>query len=412
MSQGSLPSHTQNRNQTNQARGKWVVVALLVVALIGILLARSVWKAPTVGVPPVIEEPTLVATQPVATQIAETTNESSGVTNALNITPVAPPVAIQEPLVLNAVIGYDADGNEFLTISGSADARCNSIRFLLDGMLIGVTTPDADGGWALTSNQLPTVGNHISELECEADNGIYTAAPRAFELPNAPEIVSATEPAPVIESPSAAPTEPVGSDGSAETPATESDPATNPDDNQTETEAETTAEETEAPQPTANTDQPTVAIAQDLSKYVGGPLLLRGDAKADQIVEVIFDNGQTKLVDTARANAEGQWHYRGILTEPGVYAVTAQLPGTVAESSAEVTVSADIIFGSKGDCLNKIPPYGSIEGDQYIINYCEYFSLVATRLGISFAELRAANQQLINLDYLKQGDVLNIPIEP
>ncbi|HFC11480.1 MAG TPA: hypothetical protein ENJ56_01455, partial [Anaerolineae bacterium] len=316
MSNGSsLPSRTRRRNQT---RGKWVVVALLLVALIGALLVRNAWKTPLANNAPVVKEG---GTDIVSSggQSAETQpNAIAMVTeNTPTAQPPSPddiPVTIQEPLVENAIIGYDADGNELLTVSGTGDARCTAIRFLLDGTLIGVTIPDTDGNWALTVNQLPTVGNHMSELECEAENGIYTAAPRAFELPQPPIVEpTAVIEEPVIESPTAENNE---DENSAETPAADPDPATNPDDNQTESTDPTP--EPETPDPAIK--QPTVSIAQDLTKYIGGPILLRGEAKADEIIELIFDNGETQIVDTTRANAEGKWHYRGMLTEPGVYA--------------------------------------------------------------------------------------------
>ncbi len=437
----TAPRRTRRRNQ---ARGKWIVASLLVVALIGIILTyltQNENDAPSVlerdGVTDVTNDIQGVASDAVDSVVESGTSALESAVDAVSADPVvepsvptAVPPSIREPLVTNAVIGYDADGNELLTVSGSGDERCSMIRFILDGNEVGTTTPDADGSWALTLSNVPTVGNYMSELECEAVKIPFSAAPRAFELqapPAAPAAEAVEEDAAPIESPSASATEAAeaAEEAAADVPV-ESDPATNPDDNQAQADVEAAGEAAEATDDNSEAGsegedsaepaappvaQPTFFIAQDLSKYVGGPLLLSGEAAPNTVVELVFDNGTTRIVDTARANEAGKWTYRGMLSDAGDYAITAQVAGTSAEATQQVNVPQNN-FGSKGDCVGKVPPFGTISDNTYTVNFCEYFSLIADRLGVTFGELQAANPQIVNLDYLTQGDVLNIPTGP
>lgn len=436
----TAPRRTRRRNQN---RGKWIIAALMLLALVGLVLARNAWQRPlannepavavldgvseTVGNAQASASDAADAVAGAASDALDTTsgggenalgvNADEGVDSAENASAI--PVTISEPLVTRAVVGYDADGNEMLTISGSGDERCQLIRFMLDGDEVGTTAPDPDGSWALTLTSVPPVGTYMSEIECEVDNSIYTAAPRALELrpPATPEptVAAADASQALIESPSAVETAQAEAANQPENPEDiAADPATNPDDNQANADlsdegAGNDSAEAEASEPV---EQPTFFLAQDMGKYVGGPILLRGDTQPNAVVEIVFDNGTTQIIDTARADDAGDWRYRGALFDPGVYRVTAQLAGTSAEPSQQVNVPAGTVFGAKGDCVGKTPPFGTVNDDTYTVNYCEYFSLIADRLGVTFGELQAANPQLTNLDYLTQGDILNIPPTP
>ena len=427
-----------SRRTSGRDRGKLLVAILLGLLLIGALFLRSRFTTPVLETPSInVDEAAELATDNVVVDAVE--GGATGLENALAVdggeaavadsaeielaapepAPEAATLAdFSEPLVNSAVVGYDGDGNELLTIAGSGDTRCEEIRFIIDGKQVGATAPDADGSWAITMSDLPKAGNYMSEIECDAEGNVYTAAPRSFELPEAP----VAEDAGGNSAENTAPAEP-------EEVSTDNSDQVNAGADATTAEAEavdTSAEETntdealveeaqdpdtpdEQPPVDPNVKQPEFWIAQDLGKYTGGPLLIKGVANRGQIIEIILDNGTTKVADTATADDNGDWAMRAMLTEPGNYSVRAQLAGTSAEPATNVVVPDGLVFGSKGDCIGKTPPYGTIEGKSYIVNHCEFFSIIADRLGVTFAELRAANQQIINLDYITAGDTINIP---
>ena len=438
MSSAGFSRRTRKRDRT-----KRIVAILLGLMLIAAILLRTRWTAPLLetpsidGVSETVDSAVDVVTDNAVVDVVK--DGADGLGNALAVdgsgeagddavsaeieldTPDAAPAqatleGFSEPLVNSAVIGYDGDGNELLTIAGTGDTRCESIRFIIDGKEVGSSVPDADGSWAITMADLPKAGSYMSEIECDAEGNVYTAAPRSFELPEAPAVADAVATEPGSASAESAEVSTDNSDQvneEADAAEVETETEESVDEANAEAALVEEAQDAETPdeQPAVdpNVKQPEFWIAQDLAKYNGGPLLIKGTANRGQIIEVILDSGTTQVSDTATADDNGDWAMRAMLTEPGNYSVRAQLAGTSAEPATNVVVPNGLVFGSKGDCIGKTPAYGTIEGKNYIVNHCEFFSLIADRLGVTFAELRAANQQIINLDYITAGDTINIP---
>ena len=428
-------SARRERRDSSRDRGKLIVAVLALLALIGAILFRGAWTQPLADDSPRVEE------------VAESLNGAVGgvqesVTDAVESVvgagaelvdemneavagetePTAPPAAnFNDPIVNNAIIGYDEAGNELLTVSGNGDGRCEEIRFLLDGQVMGSVAPDADGAWALTLDDVPSAGAYMSELECEAGDTIYTAAPREFQVPEVTvqsiESAEATtengngltnDVSSVVNSPTTTDDEPSsGTQTSGEqennNSATNAEPIVEAQDPDTPD---------EQPTPDGSIEQPEFFIAQDLSKYVGGPLFIHGEGDPGTVIEVIFNSGTTRIADTATVNAQGKWNYRTTLIEPGQYNITAQIAGSSAEPLTSVEVPQGVVFGTKGNCVGRTPPYGTINGDTYIVNHCEFFGLIADRLGVTFEQLRAANPQIVNLNFITAGDVILIPELP
>jgi hypothetical protein len=305
---------------------------------------------------------------------------------------VAPTAVVVEPTAtvgnllapnIEAAIISPTDDGDRLNMSGSADIACVELVGFLDGIEVGRTAPTASGTWALNV-PAPAVGRYDAVIKCVTDSGEFTAPPVKIEVPENPS------------------QEPAGADASqspAVTDTVESAPVA------------TDTVESAAPPP-ATVDQPEFTFANQMNEWIGGPLLVRGSAEANSEIELIFDDGVQPILVTATANAEGRFASRVILTQIGEYAVTAQYAGTQGQPSATVVVPPDVNFGAPGNCVGTIPPFGTIDGDLYIVNDCEYFSLIANRLGVSYRDLLAVNRNILNPNNLRAGDRIQIPPLP
>ena len=341
---------------------KFVLLLLLLAVLAGLIIYRSLQAT---GGEPIV--------------VAETTQEVELPTNEPTVLPAAtepptptilPEPVINLPTIDNAIISPSEEGDQ-LNLSGTADTACEQVVAEIDGLEVGRTVPTLEGVWTL-SVPAPAVGLYDAVIVCETENDRFAAEARRIEVPE--NAVATTAAAEVVAEP---------------------------------TPAEPTPEPT--PVPVA---QPEFTLANKMDDWIGGPLLVRGTAESNSEVELLFDNGTQPITTTATANEEGRYAARVVLTEPGEYAITAQYAGTEAEPSESVVVPADITFGNVGNCVGTTPPFGTIEGDVYIVNSCEYFSLIANRLGVSYRDLLNVNRNIANPNNIRAGDRIQIPPLP
>lgn len=135
--------------------------------------------------------------------------------------------------------------------------------------------------------------------------------------------------------------------------------------------------------------------------------MIQGSGEPGSTVTVAFDSGSGEQIATTTVSDSGEWALYGVLTEPGDYQITAN-----GLEVGNVSVPDNINFGSRGNCRGTTPPFGTLNDGSYTVAHCEYFSLIAQRLGVSFSELLAVNPQLGDLDVIEAGDVLNVPPLP
>ncbi len=352
---------------------------------------------------------------------AEVGEIAQGVVETIAPTEIAPtptqeeePVVIVEPTatidntlapaILAAIISPSENGDQ-LNLSGSADIACGELIGFLDGLEVGVTAPTASGTWAL-SVPAPAVGEYDAVIKCVTSESEFSAAPVKIKVPENPTLEIEEVATPIVtETVEATPivTETVDTEPTVVTDTVEVAPTAI---------TETVIIE-ETPIPPASVDQPDYTYANDMEDWVGGPLLVRGSAESNSEVELIFDNGfQPATIVTPTVNAEGRYAARVVLTNPGEYLVIVQYAGSQAQPTDSIVVPSDVNFGGSGNCVGTVPPFGTIEGDVYIVNSCEYFSLIANRLGITYRDLLAVNGDILNPNNLRAGDRIQIPPLP
>ena len=327
---------------------------------------------------------------------------------------------VAEPVVTNAVISFDDAGNQLLTVSGTADARCQTVRFLLDGSSFGETPLDADGTWAITGSEIPAEGTYESQIECVTADGAALSTPRPFMV-GQPGLIESDETAEETDEEDAGEESAETSTEDTDEAAADTDEAASEDGaaDGTGSEEATGEESADSEQAETNPDPdtpataPTLTLVNNMDDWIGGPLWVSGEAEPFTLIDVVFTNGETTIQDTVSANDSGVWNYRASLVDPGTWDISAAISGEGSTEPQEVVVVPDDIdFGSAGDCRGKIPPFGTIEGNEYIVAPCEYFSVIFVRLGVSYSQLLNANSQIFNLDNLRAGDRLNIPPFP
>lgn len=351
-----------------------IIVLLLGLTVLAVLIGARFFSSAGFG--QLVEEgtETLLPTEPVAT-IAPTQE----------LVEVVPTPTIDNslaPTITSATISPTENGDQ-LNLSGLADIACGELVGFLDGIEIGRTAPTASGTWAL-SVSAPAVGDYNAVMQCVTDENVFAAAPVKIQVPAQPTDVTA---------------EISGTETITTTPAIT-----------TTVETPITDEVALLP-PTV--DQPEFNFANNMEDWIGGPLLVRGSAEAGSEIELIFVNDAIDpIVATTTVNGEGRFAERVFLTEFGEYDVTVQYAGSQAQPSASVVVPSDINFGQEGNCVGTVPPFGTIEGDVYIVNTCEYFSLIANRLGVSYRDLLAVNRNILNPNNLRAGDPIQIPPLP
>ncbi len=343
-----------------------VIVLLLGLTILAVLLGARLFGSTGVG-----EIAEGMITTVVPTQIVQTPTQIEQVV----IEPTETPENLLAPKLENAIISPSENGEQ-LNLTGSADISCGQIIGFLDGLEVGQTTVTASGTWAL-SVPAPAVGEYDAVMRCVTSEGEFTAAPTRIEVPEPNSPPPATSAASIEQTP-----------------------------------AITATVAVETPAPSAEIDQPEFTFANKMDEWIGGPLLVRGSAETGSDVELVFDNGQEPVVVTTTANAEGRFAARVVLTEVGDYEVTVQYAGTQGQPSESVVVPPDVNFGAPGNCVNTVPPFGTIEGDFYVVNDCEYFSLIANRLGVSYRDLIAVNRNILNPNNLRTGDRIQIPPLP
>lgn len=417
-------------------RAKWFGLLFILFVLAGIVLTRPLWEfmLPGAATPP---PPTVIADVP--TTPARSDGPADDATAAPELE--ATPESLVEPVAITgAEIAAGATG-EMLLLYGSAAPNC-PIDVLLDGAALGQTQSDEAGGWTLNVLS-PAPGEYVLQAICNQGGELISSAETPFIIP-----------APVATPDGAATAEPDVSATETLTPTldTSEEPTDLPPDDTAgvppgeetgggETGSEPTATPTALPEPTAEatptpevTDEatpapeatatpetvietltpPTFSISNDLAEYVGGPLRLIGRGTPGDGVTVRVTAADGSVVDEtgATVNADGNWGAYALIAGAGDYAVEAEAAGVPAEPIAISVPEAD--FGAAGSCRGRVPPLGTLDRAAltYTVADCEYFSLIANRLGVSFSELQAANPQLTDLNLLGAGGILVVPPLP
>lgn len=433
--------------RSGSTRYKWIVLLLLVGALAAVLFVgpegfRSGNNIPIATLPAPSNE--AVAQQPEADgpSADEAPNSELGPTEAPDTVP-----AIARPTIDNGTFRLE-DNVQILRIEGTVDEQCD-IVVLFDGVPLDSVVRSGNTWFADVSS--PNVGDREAKAECYFEGELIDfyvrsvqikgpegeAEPVADELDTAGESANdgdgtASEEVVVEESAgteesateSETATEAESTDAVVDGTAPESESAETPSEEAESpaTEEATTTEEAAATEePTAEpTNEDDVVITGELSElrfanemddWNYGYLLVRGRGTPGASVAVIFTNGTSIVESASLVNETGDWAVRGFLDEPGTYQVSARS----GENSAEVgsvTVADGIVFGAPGLCVGRTPAFGQLIGNEYTVADCEFFGLIAKRLGVSIADLRAANPQIINLNLIQAGNVLNVPPLP
>ncbi|MGB1249748.1 MAG: hypothetical protein ACPG8W_03880 [Candidatus Promineifilaceae bacterium] len=405
-------------------RFKWFVL-LFVSALLALLLffgREGLSRFDSAASDPV-EETESVAQMPEADPTQEEVDAVEA-TQTSTETPQTMP-AIARPTIDSA--GYRPEGNgQVLTLGGTADEQCN-VRIYLDDEEVTPVNRSAES-WSVDV-PVPDIGAFEVKVDCLVDDKLFDSNARELQI-NAPET---TEAAPTEASASdagevtedAVNGEETAVDESAENtqaetdaaesadPATDESGADTAEDGEAATATKETAEETTNEQDVVITGELSdLRFANEMADWNVGYLLVRGRGTPGASVAVIFANGGGTVESATLVNAEGNWAVRGFLEQPGEYLVTAR-SGENSADIGSVTVAENIQYGGPGLCtFNRTPPFGAVEGNQYTVADCEFFGLIAKRLAVSIAELRAANPQIFNFNLIKAGDVLNIPSLP
>lgn len=147
----------------------------------------------------------------------------------------------------------------------------------------------------------------------------------------------------------------------------------------------------------------------DLANFIGGWLLLDGTGTPKAALEVVVQSERATERYPVVVDGGGRWQYTPWVRDTGVITVEVRSLGQDSADDQFQFTLAPSRFGSKGDCRNKIAPFGENRGSIYVVANCEYFSLIAIRLGFSVKEMKNANPQISNYDVISAGDLLNIP---
>lgn len=125
------------------------------------------------------------------------------------------------------------------------------------------------------------------------------------------------------------------------------------------------------------------------------------------------------LLGSASAGADGAWNFESTCSlPPGEYMVNVQ---AADGSSEEVTITVANPapafvppVAEPGQVVERVvcegePAMGQIVGTTYIVATCEYVNIIASRMGVSVADLIAYNPQLSDPTTIYPGQILNIP---
>ncbi len=402
-------------------RFKWAVFLIVLALLLALLAWRNLPSTLTGLAERTNGEVPAIAEQTGGDVSADSNNEAADEGAELGETEEAPAeVAATNPALSRPTIDtarYDSVGDQqILTLGGSADDQCTML-VSLDGVDVGDVALGVDGRWTVELPS-PQVGTYEIKADCFVDGELVLFALRDLEvqaadagsgevaedstedLAEADPAEEATESSTAVEE--AAPEgEAASEEQNAETPAAEGEgePAPAADEPADTDDSVITGELSE------------VTLAND-EEWVAGYLLAVGKGTPGASVAVIFANGEGTVEGSTVVNEAGNWAVRAFLDTPGEYVVTARSGSNSAEAGT-VSIDPNIVFGSKGLCGGgRVAPFGTLEGNQYLVADCEFFGLIARRLGISVAEFRAVNPQIFNLNLIQAGDTLNVPPLP
>ncbi len=360
---------------------KWLVLLLLVGAFAYLLITRALSMLPASvnGLSDLLPNSDTAATEttPEATEESGDSDDNNDTASE----PTAEPTDEPETVITWENAAVDTV-NEELVLSGTAEPD-TTVNVLLNDEEIGTVTADADGGWELVT-PLREPGDYDVRVQLLDDDG-ETVLGESINKLEIPESAVAVEPEPTT------------------VPVEQEDPVAEDDENSEK------AEETAAGTDEESDTQTAITTDVDLDTFTGGIVTLSGNSTPDSDVEVVITAGEEEAVNVVTTDDAGDWSLQTVIVDPADYAVAVQEVGESAEPSLTFTLDDTVTYATKGNCLSGIPPFGTIRGDQYIVAPCEYFTLIAERLGVGFFELKHANPQIRNVEHLYPTQPINIP---
>lgn len=352
-------------------RFKWFVFLLLIAALAWLIISRSLSTIPAVSdVVPV--EPTAAA---LATPTLERANdESTSSSTSLSWD--------------NAEIDSET---ETLILFGRSQPG-TVVNILLDEQTVGTVPSSDEGNWELEL-PLPESGRYgfIAQM-LDADNQVLGDYLSELEIPEID--IPAVEPEPVSTEPAPEPT---------------AEPTAMPTEAPAEATTDAPAEPDESNAAASDLDQPVFNAIPDIDGFEGGILSFAGNGTPNSAIEFVVSNDGSEQIEELQTDDIGDWSYTTVITAAGSYDISARTPGSTVDPAVSFTIANDIVYATDGNCLSGIPPFGTISGRAYVVAPCEYFSLIAERLQVSYQDLLDANPQLADVERLDPGEVINIP---
>lgn len=384
-------------------------LVLLLFVLLALFLLRSLWESVPASEPPTVSD--------VGGQIDEA---------------VAPPTVDQNEIESASptipTFNWAGETPEGFSLLGTGEAGA-TLNVLIDGELENTVLIDDEGVWRIDM-EVPAAGSYLVEMQLLDEAGLVVATnqrplevpellansdePEASEVADADssqlveDELPATDPAPEeVTEPEQdeVSEEVVATAESAETPESEVEP--------TEGSSEESAEiePTETPLPPAVTNQPTLETP-DLSGFIGGIVPLRGTGDPNSTLEIIVDDGIEPSTETITVDEDGTWVIGKWLTTPADYTITAQAQGNSEGAPSFSFNIPEVNFAFASNCLAGFPPFGTYQGDTYIMAPCEYLALVAKRVGVTYQALLDANPAILNPNVVQAGTVINLPPHP
>ena len=318
--------------------------------------------------------------------------------------------AVTPPSVERAIISNEADQRTMM-LGGSAMPNA-LLNILINDVLVGTTQADSQGSWDI---EIPTPAPQAEAYDLVAQ----------IVSPDGVPLASQRKPLVIPEQAAdAGGGDAAAGEGEAAAEGGEGDAAAGEGEAAAEGgEGDAAASEGEdaaggqgeasASAGTGADGQPTWTLPENLNDFYGGGIRVGGTATPNTQVEVLVDYNGTVTPNTVAVDENGFWAFFTFARDAGTYTITPQTPGTTGAEGFSVTIPDNIEYANPDQCwAGGVPQFGEDRGDTYVVAPCEYFSLVANRVGVSYARLLAANPQLTNINYLSPGDIINIPVRP
>jgi hypothetical protein len=158
--------------------------------------------------------------------------------------------------------------------------------------------------------------------------------------------------------------------------------------------------------------RPAIVFPRNGDVVRAGLIDIRGTCDPGLEIEVL-DNDS--VAGATSVSEGGEWLLPYNLAE-GDHSLVARVAGIAGTESEPVRVS---VISGEAECVPVTPPaesacppdppYGEDRGNAWVVGRCETLGLIATRAGVSVADILTVNPEICNPDLIWAGQVLALP---